>query len=238
MFRRSILPLISIAVIAFGLCRPAAAQWAVIDVASIAQLIQEYEVLQQQLTTVQANLDQARQQYSALTGGRGMDRLLSGTARNYLPATWTDLSAALQGTGGAYGPLASNIQDLVTANAILSAQDLSRLSAAERMHLDAARRSAALLQALTRQELDTTSARFASLQQLIDAIPIASDPKAALDLQARIASEQTMLSNEGAKLQVLYQIAQAQEWAADQQRREQAIADLGSLRNLPPMGLR
>jgi hypothetical protein len=47
-----------------------------------------------------------------------------------------------------------------------------------------------------------------------------------------------MLANDTAKLQVLYQLAQAQQWAQQQQRQEQAIADIGSPRTLPPMGLR
>jgi hypothetical protein len=46
-----------------------------------------------------------------------------------------------------------------------------------------------------------------------------------------------MLMNDQSKLQVLYQAAQA-ELAVQQQRlRERAIADLGSLRALPAMGL-
>ena len=36
---------------------------------------------------------------------------------------------------------------------------------------------------------------------------------------------------------MLYQVAQSQEWARAQQVREQAIADQGSLRTLPAMGL-
>ena len=64
---------------------------------------------------------------------------------------------------------------------------------------------------MARIALETTSARFDSLQQLIDAIPQADDQKAILDLQARIAAEQGMLQNESSKLTVLYQAAQAQE---------------------------
>ena len=58
-----------------------------------------------------------------------------------------------------------------------------------------------------------------------------------MDLQARIAAEQGMLANEQTKLQVLHQAAQAEEWARVQRAREQAIADIGSLRSLPAMGL-
>jgi type IV secretion system protein VirB5 len=237
MFRKVLLALPLIAMLTFGVVRPAAAQWAVIDVASLAQLIQQYETMQQQLSTVQSHLAQARQQYAALTGGRGMERLLSGTQRNYLPSNWAALTGAMQGSGAAYGGFGASAQGMLTANAVLAGPALARLSPSERAHLDGARRSPALLQAVTHQALATTSGRFSSLQQLINAIPSASDPKAVLDLQARIAAEQGMLTNEGSKLQVLYQATQAEAWAQHQRRDEQAIADIGSLRALPPMGL-
>ena len=85
--------------------------------------------------------------------------------------------------------------------------------------------------------LANSSDRFTSLQQLISAIGSATDEKASLDLTARITAEQAMEQNEQTKLQVLYQVAQAQEWSRAQQVRERAIADQGSLRSLPPMGL-
>jgi type IV secretion system protein VirB5 len=101
----------------------------------------------------------------------------------------------------------------------------------------AARQSPALLQALSRSALANSSSRFASLQQLIGAIGSAQDQKGALDLEARIAAEQAMLQNEQTKLQGLYQVAQSQEWARQQQVKELAIADQGSLRALPALGL-
>jgi type IV secretion system protein VirB5 len=219
-------------------CAPAAqAQWAVVDVGAITQLIQQVETMQQQLSTAQSQLSQSRTEFSAITGGRGMERLLSGTQRNYLPSTWNELQSVLQGSAGSYGMLSASVQSLMTANAVLSAQQAAALSANQRAQLDAARRSAALAQATSRDALANSSQRFAALQQLIDAIPGASDPKAILDLQARIAAEQGMLQNEHSKLDILAQVAQADERSRQQQLREQAIADIGSFRRLPPMGL-
>jgi type IV secretion system protein VirB5 len=94
-----------------------------------------------------------------------------------------------------------------------------------------------MLQATTEQALGTISNRFATIQQLISAIGGARDQKAILDLQARISAEQGMLANDQTKLQTLYQVAQADQWALQQRNREQAINDIGSLRRLPPMGL-
>jgi type IV secretion system protein VirB5 len=213
------------------------AQWAVIDVGAIAQLIEQIATMYQQLETARSTLRQAEQQYRAATGGRGMERLLSGTDRNYLPANWAQLEATMRSADGTYRALGSRLQSILNDNALLSAERVGALTPLERQQLDAARRSAALFQATSRQALETTSGRFQALQQLVDAIPSAQDEKGILDLQARIAAEQAMLANEQTKLNVLHQIAQAEELARNQRIREQALADIGSLRRLPPMGL-
>jgi type IV secretion system protein VirB5 len=225
------------ALVSLGLSSPSGAQWAVIDVGAIAQLIQEVATLEQQLKTAQQVLANAQQQYQAITGPRGMQNLLAGTNRNYLPSNWSQLSAAVTQTGGAYQALSAGVQSLMTANAILTPQQVAALSPAEQAQLQAARQSAALLQSTSRQALDNTSTRFASLQQLIGAIPSASDEKGALDLQARIQAEQAMLQNENIKMTVLYQTLQAQEWARQQSAREQVVAGVGSLRTLPALNL-
>jgi len=219
-------------------CAPAAhAQFAVIDVASVAQLIQQLSTMEQQLTTLQSHLRQAQQEYQSITGDRGMENLLSGTVRNYLPSDWASLQGAVTQTGSGYPALASAIQSAINANAVLTTQQLAALSAPERTQLVTARQTAAMLQATAQQALATTSSRFDSIQQLIGAIAGAHDQKGILDLQARISAEQGMLANDQTKLQVLYQAAQAQQWALQQRTREQAMSDIGSLRRLPSMGL-
>lgn len=213
------------------------AQWAVIDVGAIAQLVEQIATMYQQLETARSTLRQAEQQYRATTGGRGMERLLSGTDRNYLPANWAQLEAAVQRADGTYRVLGARLQAILNDNALLSEERIAALTPLERDQLQAARRTAAMFQATSRQALETTSGRFQALQQLVDAIPAAQDQKAILDLQARISAEQAMLANEQTKLNVLQQIAQAEEMARKQRLREQALADIGSLRRLPPMGL-
>ena len=210
-----------------ALCRPAHAQWAVVDVGAIAQLVRQVATLQQQLANAEQQLGQAREQYSSMTGGRGMQNLLGGLNRNYLPPNWGELGSAL----------AVPIRATVNANAVLSPAQVVALSPAEQQHLRAARGNAALLAVAAQEAYATTSRRFDSLQQLISAIPSATDPKGILDLQARIQAEQGMLANESTKLAVLYQAAQAQEWARQQSAREQVVAGIGNLRNLPPLRL-
>jgi type IV secretion system protein VirB5 len=213
------------------------AQWAVVDVGAIAQLVQQLSTMEQQLGTMQNHLRQAQQEYQSITGSRGMQSLLTGTVRNYLPADWQELRASLTSATSSYPALSAAVQQALNANAVLSAPQLSMLSATERNQVMGSRQSVAMLQATTQQALATISGRFASIQQLINAIGTARDQKAILDLQARISAEQGMLVNDESKLQVIYQAAQAQQWASQQKSRELALSDIGSLRSLPAMGL-
>ena len=226
----------AVAVFCVGV-QPTAQAMAVVDIRAIFQLKQQVQMMTKQLSTAHDQLTQARQTFDALNGGRGMEQLLAGTVRNYLPASWTELDSAIRQGVGAFQALAGEVQAAIDGNAVLAGPQLALLSPVERQQLDAARRSAATLQVMARQALAETSNRFGAIQQLINAIPRAQDPKAIMDLQARISAEQGMLANEQTKLQVLYQVAQAEEWARVQRAREQAIADIGSLRSLPAMGL-
>jgi type IV secretion system protein VirB5 len=214
----------------------ARAQIPVTDVGAIIQLVAQVNTLEQQLATARQDLAQAQQQYQSMTGGRGMEQLLAGTVRNYLPTNWAQLQAALQGSGGSYA-LGADVRGAVTTNAVLSAQQVAALSPDEQDAVEAARRYAALLQAIAQEALVRASNRFSAIQVLIDAIPRAADQKGILELAARIDAEQGMLQNEQTKLNVLSQAAQGGEWARRQRARERAVADIGSLRSLPAMGL-
>lgn len=219
-----------------GMVNAAHAQWAVIDVGSIAQLLNQVQIMEQELKTAQNDLAQAQQAYQSMTGSRGMQNLLSGTVRNYLPANWSQVQSALNGAG-TFGALNTGIRSSITANTVLSPAAMQNLSPAARALIQAQRENTALLQNLSQQALSTTSSRFASVQSLIASIGTASDPKAIQDLQARIVAEQGMLQTDQTKLQALYQAAQAEEVARRARTREQAISDGGSLRQLPPLGL-
>ena len=207
----------------------ARAQFAVIDVGAIVQLVQQAATLAKQLDTAIQQLSQAEQQFKAMTGGRGMENLLTGTNRNYLPANWTQVTNVLQGQNSSgYAAFSSDVRAAMAANAVLSPQRLALLSPADQQQIQAARQLSAMQQALSHQALANASDRFASIQSLIAAISTAADQKAILDLQARITAELGMLQNEQTKMQVLYQATQAQESVNRQQAMEHAIQDQGS----------
>ncbi len=206
---------------------PAAhAQFAVIDVASLTQLVSEAQTLEQQLATARAQLSQAQAQFQAMTGDRGMERLLAGISRNYLPTDWGALQSAAQGIG-LFAPLAAAVREALGSESVLSAAQLAGLPAGAAAQLLNQRQAAALLQGLTQEALSNSSGRFTSLEQLIATIGHAGDQKAALDLQARIAAENAMLQNEGTKLQVLFQAVHAQQQENLQHERELIVAGHG-----------
>jgi type IV secretion system protein VirB5 len=223
---------VAVMTIGFAIASPprADAQFAVIDVGAITQLVLEVQQLEQALQVAQATLTQAQQAYAAMTGGRGMELLLNGIVRNYLPRDWATL---LSGAGA----LGADVAATIERNAIMTPDTMANFSPAEIAVVKARRSAVALNEALARQELKNVSDRFESIQQLINAIPTAEDEKGILDLQARIAAEQGMLQNESSKLHVLYQAAQSQAQTARQRADEQAIQDIGHLNALPPMGL-
>ena len=203
------------------------AQWAVIDVAAVTRLTTEVRTLEQALTTERQTLEDTRQQLAAMTGNRGMGGLLDNVRRNYLPTDWGQLSAALEGTSASYGTLAAGVREALAEDTVLSPAQLQVLSPPARAQILSDRRTAALLQAISREALANSSGRFALLQQLIDTISRAHDQKAILDLTARIVAEQAMLENEQTKLRVLFATAEAERWADEERAHERAIAAQG-----------
>jgi type IV secretion system protein VirB5 len=205
----------------------AQAQFAVLDIASVTQLIQQAQTLAQQLEQAQRQVAQAQALYQSLTGPRGMQLLLGGTVRNYLPTDWQQLTAALQG-GGTFTALSADVRAALGLNAVLTPAQLALLPPTIQKQILTGRNNVALMQALNQEALNNSSNRFASIQQLIQAIPTAVDQKGILDLQARIGAEQGMLQNEQTKLQTLYRAVQSQAEVLRLQAQEQAIADYGT----------
>ena len=224
-FAKRLLPIITLVLTAGA--PMAQAQFAVIDVAAVTQLVTEVQNLEQALTVAREHLTEAETELRSMTGDRGMERLLAGSNRNYLPADWGQLMTALNQTSSAYAALSAGIQQALAEDSVLTPQQVATLSPDGQRQLAANRGTAALLQAVSRQALANTSSRFADLQQLIDTIGVANDQKGILDLDARIGAEQAMLENERTKLAVLVASAEAQRWADEEEGRERAIAGQG-----------
>lgn len=213
----------------------------VIDMAAVANLIQQLGAWQQQLSGMQRQYEQLtqsnaqlQQTYSAMTGARGMEQLLptADIARNYLPSSYGELMNTVNATSGGYAGLSGQIQSIMRANSILSSSQMSALSPEMRQVVEQGRQASAMFGAMSQGAYQNTSQRFSALQQLVDRIGTARDPKAIQDLQARIQAEQSMLTNEQTKLQGLYEMARSEELAQQQRIRERAISDVGTIRSI------
>ena len=223
--------------LALPLVTPAQAALPVIDVSAIAQMLQQLSAMRDQLNTARNQLREAQASLQAMSGDRGLQNLLPAEPRNYLPANWAELSAVFNSTSQQYRGLVTALDTMIGNNAVLSPAVVARLPATSRRVVEDARREVALAQSLSRDALSVTGERFNSLGQLIAALARARDPKAVWDLQARISAEQAMLTNEQAKLSMVFESLRAEEAARRQQHREAAVRDVGRLRNLAPLGL-
>ena len=216
---------------------PAVAQIPVTDVGAITQLIAQLLEMESQLESLESQLNTARSTLQSISGQRGLQNLLNGVVRNYLPTDWDQLQSVASNSGGNYGGLAAQVQAIITSNAVLSPTDLAALMPVQRAAVQQARTATASLGVITRSALSNSSNRFQDIQQLISAIGAAPDQKSILELQARIGGELGMLQNEQTKLQALYQSATADSQLRSQRSLEQALVDVGSMRQLAPLGL-
>lgn len=221
--------LVVMLVCALGFVGTAQAQMAVVDVRAIFQLRQQINYWRQQISSMQQELTQLQATHAALTGTRGLQNLLpvSLDARNYLPTDWAEMERLLAGQSTRYGSLAREVGAGIIAASVLSPAELARRSPQERAIIESGRSQAAWLTATTRDAYAQASARFGSLQLLIAAVGQVTDAKAVADLQARIAAEQAMLANEQAKIELLAQMAQAEEVLQAQRQREAVVGSHG-----------
>jgi len=217
-------------VLVFGAARVAEATMPVIDVAAIAQLLQEIMAWDEQLQGMRAQLSQMQQTTSALTGARGMEQVLRITpaARNYLPADWSELTTASAGVSGSGPSIAQAVRVRRDANAVLPTAAITRLPTSLQSLLLSERDAVAVSQVATRTAYAQSSDRFAALSTLIDQIRAAPDAKAIAELQGRISAEQAMLANEGIKLVALAQATEADRTARELVRRETALQSHGA----------
>lgn len=208
----------------------------VVDTAAIAQdaanFAKEMLEMANQLNTLKGQLEQQVKQYQSMIGDRGMGQLLNGQVRNYLPDDWNTVIGLLDNPNG-YNGISSNIQRYIDENKIISDTDMQSMPKKTQLLLEKKRRLYALNKSMSAEVYNKASERVALLQQLTDTIGSSTDQKAILDLQARIQSEQTQLTNEAAKLEALSQQLVNEDRNFRLQSQEYLINSGGSTDNMP-----
>ncbi|WP_393923105.1 type IV secretion system protein [Pseudomonas fluorescens] len=201
----------------------------VIDALAIEKAIANGVIMSNQLTQIENNLNVARNQYSSLTGSRGLGTLLSDSPRNGLPDNWAEGMALLNSNSGpTYGDLANSATQIRESQAVLSSSEAASLSPQMQSYLSQMRNMSANQQALGQAAYTNSATRIATLQRLTNSINAQTDPKAIMDLQAVAQSEQAKLANDQAQLQSVQQLTQANDQAARQMQNELRMQVSGS----------
>lgn len=191
----------------------------VIDVANLQQTIMQYLNMIQQLKQLEAQLTQAKEQFESITGGRGLGGILTENYTSKLPTNWQETLAGMDG-GGTIGGLATSIYDSAS---LLESGNFEHLAGDVLDGLKDNMASAANGQALNAQTFDGSAARFDRIQGLMQQINSAGDLKAIEDLNARIAAENAMLTNELIKLQSMNALLDNQREVALQKRTQELM---------------
>ena len=182
----------------------------VIDIANLGQAIQQVSAWQQQYAQMQSQISQLQSSYNAMTGDRSMANLLPGN-RTYLPADWNSAMTTLnQNNRTSYGTLAQAVQQIKTAQVVLTQQQTSTMTPQMQQYVENARNLSASQQAMGQTAYNNAARRVSLLQTLTNALNGQTDPKAVMDLQARIQSEQAGLANDQVQLQSVAQLTTAQ----------------------------
>ncbi len=189
----------------------------VLDIANLTNAISQYQQMVQQLTQLQNQLAQAKQQYESMTGGRGMGNLAR--TDSYIPKNWQE-TLGLMGDGGALGGLADQIRQQASQ---LDKDFFVDVDGVVKQGLEAGMNRAISGQAANAQVYDSSQDRMARLSSLANQIDGASDMKAISDLQARAAIENNMLMNELIKLQSMNAMMEQQRRVAAEQSRQKSF---------------
>lgn len=201
---------------------PAFAQWSTIDVGAIAQL-------KAQLDQLKSQYKQMQQTYEGMNGARGVNNLLQRPdLRKYLPQDWQQVYDSVQ--RGDTSALAGQINSIKSRNAVLSTDRVNGLDAATATDLNRRRTSTAVAQGTADEAYRRSGDRIDYLQSLASQINNSSDPKAIMDLQAGIASEQAQIQNEQLRLQLASQLQAADDRKNLQREREELMQMTGPSR--------
>lgn len=188
----------------------------VIDAANLQQTIAQYTNMVKQLTELQNQLKQAKQQYESITGARGMGNL--SRSESYIPKNWQETLAIMDG-GGELGGLADQIRESASQ---LDKEFFVDVDGVVKEGFQRSLNSAASGQALNAKVYDSSQDRVQRLNDLANKVDTAQDLKAVSDLQARIAVENGMLMNELIKLQSMNGMVENQRRVAAQKSIQQS----------------
>lgn len=180
----------------------ASAQWAVVDVANLAQATKQVKAWADQYQQMKSQIDGVNYQIKAMTGDRGMATLLPALTPS-MPSDWAQSMTNLS----------SLAQQIRQSQAVLTPQQAASMSTQLQQYLAQAQNLSAANQAMAQTAFNDAAARQSRLQMLTAALANTKDPKAAYDLGNRIAIEHAALLQDQNQLEAAANGAAAQDRA-------------------------
>ena len=197
----------------------------VVDGAAATQraqnFVQQMAEMAKQLTEMKAQLEQARKQYQALTGSRGLGDIFNNPAiRSALPADWQKVYDNIQ--RGGYKGLDGTAAAIADAAGLLNR--CQRLTNAQsKQSCEAQAVQSAQIKSDLQKAFDAAEQRLKQIEGLMGQINSATDPKAIADLQARIQTEQAKIQNEQTRIQMYKMMQEENQKLLAQQRSEARV---------------
>lgn len=190
----------------------------VFDTTAVANQIQQLTQMANQLKTMQDQLAQSQQLYGSLaklTNMADVASVLNDPAiRQALPPDFAGLEQLFSGSGT--GPVSHSASRYLEENRTYSSPGndfyASELTRQQQENAGAV--------GLAQQVYETSTRRMQGIDQLRQQIGKTTDPKDAMDLQARLSAEAAFLQTDILKMQALQMIQQAQLQVQEQRSRE------------------
>lgn len=193
----------------------------VFDAQNVAQAIAQVVQLEQQV-------QQEIQIYQSTVGTRGFGVLLNNPViANSLPSNWQGVYTAVQ--SGGYAGLTGSAQALRSASEIYNCEDQAGI---DQQVCQRALNKPFQDKAFGQQAYQTELQELNQIQSLMQQIDVTQDPKGVAELQARIQSETTAVSNEMTKLQLFRMLAETEDRLVAEQQSELVLSRAGNTTRL------
>jgi len=201
---------------AIGVTEASATGIPVIDIANLAQTIQQVINEITQINNQVQQISQLQAQLSSMNGARNLGNVFNNPAlKNYVPAkAFTQFDAI--GTSG-YAGLGATAKALRDADMVYNCLDLA---GAARTRCQATLAQPYQHKGMLQDAMTAAAGRLAQIQSLMHQVDATTDQKGVQEVQARIGAENALLAHEMSQLQMVQGMADSEERIARSRDRE------------------
>lgn len=205
----------------------------VIDVANLAQTVQQVLNDVTKIRNQVQQINQLQAQLNSINGMRNLGNVFNNPAlTNYVPAKAYTFFNAVDASG--YAGLNATAKGLRDLGMLYNCADRA---GTERVDCEAALARPYQQKGLLQDAMRAASGRLSQVQALMDQINATSDQKAIQEIQARIGAENALLAHEMSQIQMLQGMADSEERierSRDRERRYQMLSRTGKVADYLP----